>query len=84
MVGVVNARTRLLDYLENNPTWHYGLDLVKAARISRSTIYIHLASMEEEGVVDRREGPAGPAGIPRPQYRISRSRGVPAGKLCYG
>jgi DNA-binding PadR family transcriptional regulator len=70
------ARTRVLRFLQHHPhAWHYGLDIAEEAHVSRASIYIYLGSLEEDGFVDRRHepGPVPHGGMPRTQYRITRS-----------
>lgn len=72
----MSERDRLLEYLQDN----HGLDLCKAVKISRGSIYVHLGALEDEGLVDRKQDPVGSDGrVPRPMYRASRSGGLPLG-----
>jgi DNA-binding transcriptional ArsR family regulator len=67
--SAATRRQRILDWMRADPGWHYGLDLVKAGLASRSTIYIHLAKLQDLGLVEFRwETPVRP-GVVRPQYR---------------
>lgn len=52
----------------------YGLELVKRSegRLKRGTVYVHLASLEDEGVVRSFEGEdLHHSGSPRRQYEIT-------------
>lgn len=79
---------KLLQYLIDHPTWHYGLDLVKAGQGNRGTIYISLGRLEEDGYIEQRlePEPSVPAlQLRRTQYRATGKRvpepdmgGVPA------
>lgn len=67
--------TKLLQYLINHPTWHYGLDLVKAGLGGRGTIYIALGRLEEDGYIKRRDDPEPKYnGIVRVQFRATEKR----------
>jgi hypothetical protein len=66
---------KILEYLLENPGWHYGLGLVKAGVGSRGTIYVGLGRLVEAGYVEMRDSPDGPppyGGPPRPQFRATR------------
>lgn len=77
----MSDREKLLEYLQANTQWHYGLDLCRELDISRSWIYVHLGSLEENGFVERKDGPMGAGSISRPMYRASRQRGLLVGAV---
>ena len=51
------AQIKILELLDNDRRWWYGLELVKASdgKISRGSVYVHLVSLKEKSFVDSRE-----------------------------
>lgn len=68
-----NAQDEILEYLESNPGWHFGLDIVKGAGVSRSNIYFYLGRLEELGLVQRLDALRGMPTYGRSQYRAKPS-----------
>lgn len=63
-------RDDILLWLVIRGGWHYGLDLVKAGIAHRGSVYIHLARLQEQGLVERRdEAQPDPRVGARPQFR---------------
>lgn len=62
---------KLLQWMVENPNWHYGLDLVKNRLGSRGSIYDALSRLEDNGFVERQtEGTDRPS-LRRIQYRAT-------------
>lgn len=72
----------ILEILEANPRWMYGLDIVKASdgRVKRGTVYVHLQRLEDAGFVASKQEDETPVyiGIPRRLYRLTGKRYVPS------
>jgi DNA-binding PadR family transcriptional regulator len=63
-------RRRVLEHLERGEA--YGLDLVNAGVLSRSSCYVHLASMENDDLIVGTLQPVETEGSPpRRQYTIT-------------
>jgi DNA-binding MarR family transcriptional regulator len=64
-------QTAILNHLRSDPRWHYGKDIASNCGLQRSCIYIHLASLEERGLIERtRESTVlRPGALPRAMYR---------------
>jgi DNA-binding PadR family transcriptional regulator len=50
----------------------YGMQIVKAGKIARGTVYVTLSRMLAEGWINIARTLEGHPGIPRPVYRITR------------
>lgn len=67
------AQRRVIDTLKAGGEW-YGIDLVHAGAAGRGVIYVHLAELEDAGmVVSRKEADSemGEAPVPRRRYQIT-------------
>jgi len=77
---ILTSQQRLaLRFLSRHPNGLYGLDLIKASfhRISRFSVYVTLARLEDKGLVERSHPPDDHPGLPRPTFRLTeRGRAV--------
>jgi DNA-binding PadR family transcriptional regulator len=71
----MGARVRILEFLiANQHEWHFGLDIARESRVGRSSVYLYLGALQEEGLIEtRREPNQKHWGKPRPQYRITQT-----------
>jgi DNA-binding PadR family transcriptional regulator len=81
----------ILELLDQDHKWWYGLDLVSKSnkRLDRGTIYVHLAILENQGFVESREEnddefqPHHPDQLRRRLYRITEEGMRAEQKLIY-
>jgi hypothetical protein len=55
-VRFLPAEKRILEWLRSDPRWHYGLDIVGAGVVDRSSVYIYLGRLLGKGLVQRMDG----------------------------
>lgn len=66
-----NDADLVLDWLQSNTGWHYGMDIAESVGIHRCSIYVHLDRLEERGLVERNAGEKTNPGLPRPLFRAA-------------
>jgi len=71
-ISMTHKQRRILEVLATQKTEMYGLDIVKAGAASRMSLYIELARLEDQGLIEGREEPPNEATIvARRLYRIT-------------